>query len=214
MARLAGVDIPRDKRVVIALTYIYGIGRTRSIDILKATEISEDIRDCQREIRASDATDARDMHWVEVAAMSGDAWMSRHSPVDGRRRHVHRVRAGSVDRKPMQDRCRQMGEHVRGTRFTAIDRGDVHKMAVLRPQRVDRSGIGIESAPQTTQRPRLDAAAQLAFGHAESEQRGAGANRAAGGGDIHRLTLRRPDPSPGSVPPGTAVQSIDPSRSA
>ena len=35
MARLAGVDIPRDKRVVIALTYIYGIGRTRSIDILK-----------------------------------------------------------------------------------------------------------------------------------------------------------------------------------
>ncbi|KJL39438.1 MAG: 30S ribosomal protein S13 [Microbacterium sp.] len=44
MARLAGVDIPRDKRVVIALTYIYGIGRTRSIDILKATEISEDIR--------------------------------------------------------------------------------------------------------------------------------------------------------------------------
>ena len=44
MARLAGVDIPRDKRVVIALTYIYGIGRTRSVDILKATEIDESIR--------------------------------------------------------------------------------------------------------------------------------------------------------------------------
>lgn len=44
MARLAGVDIPRDKRVVIALTYIYGIGRTRSHEILAATEISEDIR--------------------------------------------------------------------------------------------------------------------------------------------------------------------------
>ncbi|WP_127474126.1 30S ribosomal protein S13 [Microbacterium sulfonylureivorans] len=44
MARLAGVDIPRDKRVVIALTYIYGVGRTRSVEILKATEIDENIR--------------------------------------------------------------------------------------------------------------------------------------------------------------------------
>jgi small subunit ribosomal protein S13 len=44
MARIAGVDIPRDKRVVISLTYIYGIGRTRSEDILKATKISEEIR--------------------------------------------------------------------------------------------------------------------------------------------------------------------------
>ncbi|MBP2437112.1 30S ribosomal protein S13 [Microbacterium amylolyticum] len=44
MARLAGVDIPRDKRVVIALTYIYGIGRTRSIEVLAATGIDESIR--------------------------------------------------------------------------------------------------------------------------------------------------------------------------
>ena len=44
MARLAGVDIPRDKRVVIALTYIYGVGRTRSVESLKATEIDESIR--------------------------------------------------------------------------------------------------------------------------------------------------------------------------
>ncbi|MCD1269682.1 30S ribosomal protein S13 [Microbacterium sp. MEC084] len=44
MARLAGVDIPRDKRVVIALTYIYGVGRTRSNEILAATGISPDIR--------------------------------------------------------------------------------------------------------------------------------------------------------------------------
>ncbi len=44
MARLAGVDIPRDKRVVIALTYIYGIGRTRSDEILAATGIDENIR--------------------------------------------------------------------------------------------------------------------------------------------------------------------------
>ncbi|WP_194397492.1 30S ribosomal protein S13 [Microbacterium atlanticum] len=44
MARLAGVDIPRDKRVVIALTYIYGVGRTRSVEILKATDIDENVR--------------------------------------------------------------------------------------------------------------------------------------------------------------------------
>ena len=44
MARIAGVDIPREKRVVIALTYIYGIGRTRSSEILKGTSISENIR--------------------------------------------------------------------------------------------------------------------------------------------------------------------------
>ncbi len=44
MARLAGVDIPRDKRVVIALTYIYGVGLTRSHEILAATEIDENIR--------------------------------------------------------------------------------------------------------------------------------------------------------------------------
>ena len=44
MARLAGVDIPREKRVEIALTYIYGVGRTRSIETLKATGIDPDIR--------------------------------------------------------------------------------------------------------------------------------------------------------------------------
>jgi small subunit ribosomal protein S13 len=44
MARIAGVDIPRDKRVVISLTYIFGIGRHTSEDILKATEIDPSIR--------------------------------------------------------------------------------------------------------------------------------------------------------------------------
>jgi small subunit ribosomal protein S13 len=44
MARLAGVDIPRDKRVEVALTYIYGVGRTRALSTLKDTGISGDIR--------------------------------------------------------------------------------------------------------------------------------------------------------------------------
>ena len=44
MARLAGVDIPREKRVEIALTYIYGVGRTRAVQTLQETGISGDIR--------------------------------------------------------------------------------------------------------------------------------------------------------------------------
>ena len=44
MARLVGVDLPRDKRMEIALTYIYGIGRTRSQEILAATGIDRDLR--------------------------------------------------------------------------------------------------------------------------------------------------------------------------
>ena len=43
MARIAGVDLPRDKRVVVSLTYIYGIGRTTAEQILAKTGISEDI---------------------------------------------------------------------------------------------------------------------------------------------------------------------------
>jgi small subunit ribosomal protein S13 len=44
MARIAGVDLPRDKRVEIGLTYIFGIGRKSSNDILTATGINPDIR--------------------------------------------------------------------------------------------------------------------------------------------------------------------------
>ena len=44
MARLAGVDLPRNKRMEIALTYIYGIGKALSRDILKQAEVSLDKR--------------------------------------------------------------------------------------------------------------------------------------------------------------------------
>ena len=44
MARIAGVDLPRTKRIEIGLTYIYGIGRKRATDILTAAEVSGDIR--------------------------------------------------------------------------------------------------------------------------------------------------------------------------
>ncbi|GAC83416.1 30S ribosomal protein S13 [Gordonia paraffinivorans] len=51
MARVAGVDLPREKRLEIALTYIYGVGRTTSKQILEATGLSPDLR-------AKDLTDA------------------------------------------------------------------------------------------------------------------------------------------------------------
>ncbi|EOL45407.1 30S ribosomal protein S13 [Enterococcus phoeniculicola] len=44
MARIAGVDIPRDKRVVVSLTYIYGIGNTTAKKVLEKAGVSEDVR--------------------------------------------------------------------------------------------------------------------------------------------------------------------------
>ena len=44
MARLVGVDLPRDKRIEVALTYIYGIGKTRAHATLDATGVSPDLR--------------------------------------------------------------------------------------------------------------------------------------------------------------------------
>ena len=44
MARIVGVDLPRDKRIEIALTYIYGIGRTQSLRILAKVQINPDTR--------------------------------------------------------------------------------------------------------------------------------------------------------------------------
>ena len=53
MARIAGVDIPNNKRIVVSLTYIYGIGPTTAKQILKECGISEDIR-------TKDLTDAQE----------------------------------------------------------------------------------------------------------------------------------------------------------
>jgi small subunit ribosomal protein S13 len=44
MARIAGIDLPRDKKVEIGLTYIYGIGRSTARDIVKETGVSSDLR--------------------------------------------------------------------------------------------------------------------------------------------------------------------------
>jgi small subunit ribosomal protein S13 len=61
MARLVGVDLPREKRVEIALTYIYGIGRTRAQQTLAETGVSPDTR--VRDLSEEDLVRLRD--WIE-----------------------------------------------------------------------------------------------------------------------------------------------------
>jgi small subunit ribosomal protein S13 len=58
MARVSGVDLPREKRMEIALTYIYGIGRTRSKELLTQTGISPDLR--AKDLSDEDVTKLRE----------------------------------------------------------------------------------------------------------------------------------------------------------
>ena len=58
MARLSGVDLPREKRMEIALTYIYGMGRTRAKQTLEATGVSPDLR--ARDLTDDDVVRLRD----------------------------------------------------------------------------------------------------------------------------------------------------------
>ena len=66
MARIAGVDLPRDKRIEIGLTYIFGIGRKTASDILAATGVDPDIR--VRDMTESDVNKLREYidHHVKV----------------------------------------------------------------------------------------------------------------------------------------------------
>ncbi|MCD0481965.1 30S ribosomal protein S13 [Streptacidiphilus sp. ASG 303] len=62
MARLVGVDLPREKRIEIALTYIFGIGRTRAQQTLAETGVNPDVR--VRDIAEDDLVKLRD--WIEA----------------------------------------------------------------------------------------------------------------------------------------------------
>ena len=62
MARLAGVDLPREKRLEVALTYIYGVGRTRAKQTLIETGVSPDIR--VRDLTDDDLVKLRD--WIDA----------------------------------------------------------------------------------------------------------------------------------------------------
>jgi small subunit ribosomal protein S13 len=81
MARLVGVDLPRDKRLEVALTYIYGIGRTRALETLKATSISPDMR--VRDLGDEELVKLRD--WLEASyKIEGD--LRREVAADIRRK--------------------------------------------------------------------------------------------------------------------------------
>ena len=81
MARLIGVDLPRDKRVEIGLTYIYGVGRTTASQALVATGISPDTR--VKNLTDADLVSLRD--WLETnVKMEGD--LRREVAADIRRK--------------------------------------------------------------------------------------------------------------------------------
>ncbi len=95
MARIAGVDIPREKRLVISLTYIYGIGRSIAEQICEATEIDQSTR-------------VRDLTDSEVNKIR--AWVEENVKVEGDlRREVNQ----NIKRK-MEIGCYQGLRHRRG----------------------------------------------------------------------------------------------------
>ena len=81
MARLIGVDLPRDKRVEIALTYIFGVGRTRATQTLRATGVSPDVR--VRDLTDEDLVRLRD-HLEASFKLEGD--LRREVAADIRRK--------------------------------------------------------------------------------------------------------------------------------
>ncbi|TSE02127.1 30S ribosomal protein S13 [Skermania sp. ID1734] len=82
MARLMGVDLPREKRMEIALTYIYGIGRTRSKEILDATGVSPDLR--AKDLDDEQLTKLRD--YIEGSELKVEGDLRREVQADIRRK--------------------------------------------------------------------------------------------------------------------------------
>jgi small subunit ribosomal protein S13 len=81
MARLVGVDLPRDKRLEVALTYIHGIGRTRAQETLRETGISPDLR--VQDLGDEELVKLRD--WIEANyKVEGD--LRRETAADIRRK--------------------------------------------------------------------------------------------------------------------------------
>ena len=95
MARLAGVDLPREKRMEIALTYIYGIGKTSAKETLTATGVSPDLR--ARDLTDEDLLKLRD-------------YIDEHFRVEG---DLRREVAGDIRRK-IEIGCYQGLRHRRG----------------------------------------------------------------------------------------------------
>lgn len=102
MARIAGVDLPRDKRVEIGLRYIYGIGPTRAQEILARTGVNPDTR-------VKDLTDA------EVATLRED--LEKNYEVEGDLRRLEAMNIKRLmDIGTYRGRRHRMGLPVRGQR--------------------------------------------------------------------------------------------------
>ena len=102
MARIAGVDLPRDKRVEIGLTYIYGIGLTRSKEILAQTGVNPDIR-------------VKDLNDTDVAALRSTIESNYQVEGDLRRLEAMNIKR-LVDIGSYRGRRHRMGLPVRGQR--------------------------------------------------------------------------------------------------
>ena len=102
MARLIGVDLPREKRLEIGLTYIFGIGRTRAKEILAATGISGDVR-------VKDLTDE------QLVAMRDFIEANYETEGDLRRTVAADIRR-KIEISSYQGRRHRMGLPVRGQR--------------------------------------------------------------------------------------------------
>lgn len=102
MARIAGVDLPRDKRVEIGLTYIYGIGLTRSHEILATTGVNPDTR-------------VRDLSDTDVTALRGA--VETNYQVEGDLRRLENMNIKRLmDIGTYRGRRHRMGLPVRGQR--------------------------------------------------------------------------------------------------
>lgn len=102
MARIAGVDLPRDKRIEIGLTYIYGIGLTRSQAVLKVTGVSPDTR-------------VKDLSDAEVAALRAEVEGSYQIEGDLRRLEAMNIKR-LMDIGSYRGRRHRLGLPVRGQR--------------------------------------------------------------------------------------------------
>lgn len=102
MARIAGVDLPRDKRVEIGLRYIYGIGPTRAQEILSRTGINPDTR-------------VKDLSDAEVASLREDVESNYEVEGDLRRLEAMNIKR-LMDIGTYRGRRHRMGLPVRGQR--------------------------------------------------------------------------------------------------
>jgi small subunit ribosomal protein S13 len=109
MARLVGVDLPRDKRMEIALTYIFGIGRTRSKEILTATGVDPNLR-------------AKDLSDDQVSTLR--EYIEEHFKVEGDlRREVQADIRRKIEIGCYQGLRHRRGLPVRGQRTKTNARG-------------------------------------------------------------------------------------------